>query len=109
MNVQEFETAYRLGTNFVTLIFNDCSYGLIKWKQDMQYGHHQYVDFTNPDFVKMAESFHAIGYRIEKTEDLLPTLKKAFQQNKPVIIDCPIDYDENMKLTEHLEELMKTL
>ena len=109
MNVQEFETAYRLGTNFVTLIFNDCSYGLIKWKQDMQYGHHQYVDFTNPDFVKMAESFHAIGYRIEKTEDLLPTLKKAFQQDKPVIIDCPVDYSENMKLTEHLEELMKTL
>lgn len=109
MNVQEFETAYRLGTNFVTLIFSDCSYGLIKWKQDMQYGHHQYVDFTNPDFVKLAESFHAIGYRITKTEDLLPTLKKAFQQNKPVIIDCPIDYAENMKLTEHLEELMKTL
>ena len=89
MNVQEFETAYRLGTNFVTLIFNDCSYGLIKWKQDMQYGHHQYVDFTNPDFVKMAESFHAIGYRIEKTEDLLPTLKKAFQQDKPVIHRLP--------------------
>lgn len=41
----------------------------------MQYGHHQYVDFTNPDFVKLAESFHAIGYRITKTEDLLPTLK----------------------------------
>ena len=109
MNVQEFETAYRLGTNFVTLIFNDSSYGLIKWKQDMQYGHHECVDFTNPDFVKLAESFHAIGYRIEKTEDLLPTLKKAFQQDKPVIIDCPIDYEENMKLTAHLEQLMKTL
>ena len=48
-------------------------------------------------------------YRIEKTEDLLPTLKKAFQQDKPVIIDCPIDYEENMKLTAHLEQLMKTL
>ena len=74
----------------------------------MQYGHHECVDFTNPDFVKLAESFHA-SYRIEKTEDLLPTLKKAFQQDKPVIIDCPIDYEENMKLTAHLEQLMKTL
>lgn len=109
MNCQEFETAHRLGTNFVTLIFNDRSYGLIKWKQDMQYGHHEYVDFTNPDFVKFAESMGAVGYRIEKTEDLLPTLIKAFKQDKPVIIDCPVDYSENMKLTHHLEELMKEL
>ena len=109
MNCQEFETAHRLGTNFVTLIFNDRSYGLIKWKQDMQYGHHEYVDFTNPDFVKFAESMGAAGYRIEKTEDLLPTLIKAFKQDKPGIIDCPVDYSENMKLTHHLEELMKEL
>lgn len=109
MNCQEFETAHRLGTNFVTLIFDDKSYGLIKWKQDNQFGHHCFVDFTNPDFVKFAESMGAIGYRIEKTEDLLPTLEKAFQQDKPVIIDCPVDYSENMKLTHHLEQLMKEL
>lgn len=109
MNCQEFETAHRLGTNFVTLIFNDCSYGLIKWKQDMKYGHHHYVDFTNPDFVTFAKSVGAIGYRINSTEELLPTLEKAFKQTKPVIIDCPIDYRENLKLTEHLKELMKTL
>lgn len=109
MNCQEFETAHRLGTNFVTLIFNDASYGLIKWKQDMHYGHHAYVDFTNPDFVKFSESVGAIGYRIKKAEELLPTLEKAFKQNKPVIIDCPVDYSENMKLTHHLEELVKTL
>lgn len=109
MNCQEFETAHRLGTNFVTLIFNDASYGLIKWKQDMHYGHHEYVDFTNPDFVKFAESVGAIGYRIKKTEELLPTLQKAFKQDKPVIIDCPVDYSENMTLTHHLEELVKTL
>ena len=109
MNCQELETAHRLGTNFVTLIFNDSSYGLIKWKQDMQYGHHVYVDFTNPDFVKFAESFGAAGYRVEKTEDLLPILKKAFSQDRPAIIDCPVDYRENMKLTAHLKELMKEL
>lgn len=109
MNCQEFETAHRLNTNFVTLIFNDKSYGLIKWKQDMQYGHHEYVDFTNPDFVKFAESFGAAGYRIEKTEDLLPTLEEAFAQDRPAIIDCPVDYSENMKLTEHLQQLMKEI
>ena len=47
--------------------------------------------------------------RIEKAEDLLPTLIKSFKQDKPVIIDCPIDYSENMNLTHHLEELMKEL
>ncbi|MCH4179581.1 MAG: acetolactate synthase large subunit [Megasphaera sp.] len=109
MNCQEFETAHRLGTNFVTLIFDDKSYGLIKWKQDMQYGHHSYVDFTNPDFIKFAESVGAIGYRIEKTEDLIPTLIKAFKADKPVIIDCPIDYRENMKLTDRLEKLMQEI
>ena len=75
----------------------------------MQFGHHAYVDFTNPDFVKFAESVGAIGYRIEKTEDLLPTLEEAFTQDRPVIIDCPVDYGENMKLTEHLKELMPNL
>lgn len=51
----------------------------------------------------------AIGYRITKAEDLVPTLKKAFEQNVPVIIDCPVDYAENTKLTAHLKELMEKL
>lgn len=109
MNCQEFETALRAGTPFVTLIFNDASYGLIKWKQMDQYGKSCYVDFTNPDFTKFAESMGAVGYRITRAEELVPTLEKAFEQNVPVIIDCPVDYSENTKLTAHLEELMKEL
>ncbi len=105
MNCQELETAARLHIPFVTLIFSDASYGLIKWKQEERYQHHTSVDFTNPDFVQLAESFHAQGYRIEKTEDLLPTLQKAFQQDVPVIIDCPVDYGENLQLTAHLAKL----
>ena len=75
----------------------------------MQYGHPAYVDFTNPDFVKLAESMGAVGYRITKAEDLLPTLEKAFKQEKPVVIDCPVDYSENMKLYHHLNELSEAL
>ncbi|MDQ0203961.1 acetolactate synthase large subunit [Pectinatus haikarae] len=107
MNCQEFETAIRLGTNFVTLIFNDCSYGLIKWKQEDHYKHSYGVDFTNPDFVKFAESMHAAGFRIKKAEELIPTLEKAFSLDVPAIIDCQVDYSENMKLTEHLQQLMQ--
>ncbi len=109
MNCQELETARREGIPFVTLIFNDSSYGLIKWKQMDQYGKSCCVDFTNPDFVRFAESMGCIGYRIEKAADLIPTLEKAFEQTVPVIIDCPVDYSENTKLTAHLKELMVQL
>ncbi|MCD8131637.1 MAG: acetolactate synthase large subunit [Lachnospiraceae bacterium] len=103
MNSQEYETALREHIPIVTLIFTDASYGLIKWKQMDRYQSSCYVDFTNPDFVKYAESMHAKGYRIEKVEDLLPTLEDAFRQGVPCIIECPVDYGENEKLSEYLK------
>jgi len=109
MNCQEFETAVRMNIPFVTLIVNDCSYGLIKWKQDDRFGEHCFVDFTNPDFVKFAESMHVKGYRIEKAEDLIPTLEDAFAQEVPCIIDCLVDYSENTRLTEYLKEVVSKI
>ena len=105
MNCQELETAVRLRLNIVVLIIDDASYGLIKWKQDDRFGEHCFVDFTNPDFVKFAESMYCRGYRVERTEDLIPTLEEAFRQECPVIIDCPVDYSENTKLTEQLRNI----
>lgn len=105
MNSQELETAVRNKINFVTLIFRDQSYGLIKWKQMDQYGRSCYVDFADPDFVKLAEAMHCVGYRVEKAEDLVPTLKKAFEQNAPVVIDVAVDYGENELLTQELSSL----
>ena len=102
MNCQELETACRIGTPFVTLIWNDGSYGLIKWRQMEQFGRSACVDFTNPDFRLLAESMHCKGYRIERAEDLLPVLEDAFEQKVPAIIDCRVDYGENIKLTERL-------
>lgn len=106
MNSQEIETAIRLGLSFVILIWTDSQYGLIKWHQLRHYGRPSHIDFTNPDFVKYAESFGAKGYRVESAEDLLPTLEKALQENTVTIVDCPVDYSENMKLTERLETLV---
>jgi len=105
MNSQEIETAMRMKTPFVILIWNDSEYGLITWHQLRHFGRPSHIDFKNPDFVKYAESFGAKGYRVEKTEDLVPTIKKAFADNTVVIIDCPVDYRENMKLTEKLKKL----
>ena len=103
MNSQEIETAIRIGTPFVTLIFNDASYGLIRWKQQARYGADMCVKFTNPDFVMYAESMGAKGYRVTRAEDLIPILKEALAQNIPAIIDCPVDYSENIKLTNTLK------
>ena len=106
MNSQEIETAMRINTPFVILIWNDCAYGMIEWKQLHVYGKTCNVHFNNPDFIKYAESFGAKGYRIERTADLLPTLKTALADNTVSIIDCPVDYGENMKLTAKLGEMV---
>lgn len=106
MNVQEIETAVRLQTPLVVLIWNDSGYGLIKWKQMNQFGRISHVDFGNPDFVKLAESFGAVGLRIERTEDLLPTLREALESDSVTIIDCPVEYSENLKLTATLGEMI---
>ncbi|MCI0354190.1 MAG: thiamine pyrophosphate-dependent enzyme, partial [Acidobacteria bacterium] len=65
-----------------------------------------HIDFTNPDFVKYAESFGARGYRVTSAAALLPTLKQALDDDTVVLIDCPVDYSENMKLTEKLGKLV---
>lgn len=106
MNSQEIETALRYGQAFVILIWTDAEYGLIKWHQLKKFGRSSNISFNNPDFVKYAESFGAKGYRVESASDLLPTLKQAIIDDTVVIIDCPVDYSENMKLTEKLGELV---
>ncbi len=105
MNCQELETALRVGTAFVTIIFNDGGYGLIEWKQEKQMGKSAFIKFGNPDFVKFAESMGLKGYRVEQTADFIPILKEALQQKVPSIIDCKIDYRENLKLSKKLGEL----
>jgi acetolactate synthase-1/2/3 large subunit len=105
MNSQEIETALRVGTPMVVLIWNDSEYGLITWHQLRRFGRPSHIKFNNPDFVKYAESFGAKGYRIERAADLVPTLKQALADDTVAIIDCPVDYSENMKLTEKLSRL----
>ncbi|GMQ96396.1 MAG: acetolactate synthase large subunit [Gammaproteobacteria bacterium] len=106
MNSQEIETAMRIGTPIVILIWSDSQYGLINWHQLKAFGRPSNIDFTNPDFVRYAESFGAKGYRVNSADELLPVLKQAINDNTVVIIDCPVDYRENMKLTEQLGDLV---
>jgi acetolactate synthase-1/2/3 large subunit len=105
MNCQELETALRLGLALVVLIWRDDKYGLIEWHQNRRFGRTSHIEFTNPDFVSFAESFGAKGYRVESAEDLAPILRRALADDTVVVVDCPVDYSENMKLTEKLGEL----
>jgi acetolactate synthase-1/2/3 large subunit len=105
MSVGEIETAVREGVRIVILVWVDGGYGLIGWKQDLHFGRRAAVSFTNPDFVRLAESFGARGYRIGSADELLPTLRKALDDEAVSVIACPVDYAENARLVERLGAL----
>jgi acetolactate synthase-1/2/3 large subunit len=105
MNSQEIETALRIGTPMVILIWVDDAYGLISWKMDLEIGHNVDTRFNNPDFVAYAESFGAKGYRITSADELLPTLREALAADTVSVIACPVDYSANSDLIASLGEL----
>lgn len=97
MNSQELETAMRLELPIVILIWRDDGYGVIRWGQQQRFGRTAGVEFGNPDLVRYAESFGAVGYRVTGPSELEPILREALQQKKPSVIDCPIDYQNNLR------------
>ncbi len=105
MNSQEIETAMRERVPLTVLIWQDDAYGLIKWKMDLELGHDVAIGFSNPDFVAYAESFGAHGYQVRSAADLLPSLTEALAADTVSVIACPVDYTENLRLTDALGEL----
>ncbi|MDQ6975165.1 MAG: acetolactate synthase large subunit [Mariprofundaceae bacterium] len=106
MNVQEMETAKRLDSNIVVMVWEDHAYGLIAWKQQNQFGHHTDLHFGNPNWMLLAESFGWSGHQVEKSIDLQNALHTAFSETGPSLIIIPIDYRENMKLTERMGNIV---
>jgi acetolactate synthase-1/2/3 large subunit len=98
MTAAELETAKRLGTNFVTVIFNDEGLGLIKYKHRKAYGRDYGCDFGNPDFVEFADSFGAKGYRVSSAQELKEVLAESLRDDELAVIDVPVDYSENNNL-----------
>ena len=105
MSAAEIETAVRERVPIVILVWVDGGYGLIGWKQDIHFGRRAAVSFDNPDFVRYAESFGARGYSIRAAGELLPTLRKALDDDAVSVIACPVDYRENARLVERLGAL----
>ncbi len=83
MNVQEMETARRLGSNFTAMVWEDHAYGLIAWKQDNEFGHHTDLDFGNPDWLKLADAFGWNGFACDKSTELKETLEASFVAERP--------------------------
>ena len=105
MNVQEMETAKRLGSNIVVMVWEDHAYGLISWKQDTQFGEHTDLSFGNPDWELLAKAFGWHGHYVHNAADLVATLEGAFDEQGPSLVVIPIDYRENPLLTKKLGEI----
>ena len=102
MNVQEVETAKRLGARFVALVLVDGRYGVIEANQRRRFGRTGGVEFGNPDFVQLARAFGVAGYAVASAAELLPTLRRALDEPGPVIVAVPIDPRENAKLADEM-------
>jgi acetolactate synthase I/II/III large subunit len=102
MNCQELETARRLRTPFVNVIWENRQYGSIVWKQDKKFGEHFGVDFGNPDFVKLAEAFGLPGWRCESPDDFPRHLREALSTDLPSVVVLPIDYSIDVAISEEL-------
>ena len=98
MNSQELETAVRLKLNLIVLILNDNGYGMVRWKQAAMGFRDFGLEFENPNFVKYAESYGAIGHRLEDTQDLRPLMQSCIAREGVHVIDIPIDYSENDRI-----------
>lgn len=110
MNSQELETAIRLKLNLVVLILKDNAFGMIRWKQAVDHFPDFGLTFSNPDFVKYAESFGAHGVKVDKIENFIPILEQAFQSGGVHLVVFPIDYSENKRvLVDEIEERFKHL
>lgn len=109
MNVQEMETAKRLGVNITMMVWEDNAYGLIAWKQSNEFGRHTDLSFGNPEWLGLAAAFGWHGHRCENSADLEGVLRRSFEEPGPSLVVIPIDYRENPKLTKKLGELTATI
>jgi acetolactate synthase-1/2/3 large subunit len=109
MNLQEMETAKRLNSSIVVMVWEDGGYGLISWKQDTEFGRHTDVGFSNPDWLGLADAFGWHGHVVNRSRDLPGTLRQALEASGPSLVVVPIDYRENMRLTRRLGRLTQTM
>ena len=107
MNLQEMETARRLNSNLVMMVWEDKAFGLISWKQEDSYGRHTDLSFGNPDWLELASAFRWQGAHVNNSDELRDKLESALENSGPSLLVLPIDYRENQVLTKKLNDLQE--
>jgi acetolactate synthase-1/2/3 large subunit len=103
-SANELETAVRLNSHLVHMIWIDGHYDMVGTQERIKYGRTSGVDFGPVDHVKYAEAFGATGLRIQYPDEIASTLRKAFNTAGPVLIEVQVDYRDNAKLFEDVHE-----
>ncbi len=102
MNVQEMETIARLGLDVTVVVWEDAAYGLIAWKQQVEFGRHTDLSFTNPNWVGLAAAFGWRGEHVDASRHFAPALRRALDHRGPALLVAAVDYRENLELSRRL-------
>jgi acetolactate synthase-1/2/3 large subunit len=97
MNIQELATAVHYKLPVKIAIMNNGFLGMVRQWQELFYNRrYSYTELENPDFVKLAEAYGAVGIRVNKKSEVRPALEEAMAVDKPVVLDFPIEREENV-------------
>lgn len=100
----ELKNAVKYKCNLVHFVWNSKSYDMVAFQEIMKYGHTSGVELEDLDYVKFAESFGAVGLRVNNVNELSEVMQKAFSYtNVPVVVEIPIDYKDNLELAKKLD------
>ncbi len=92
MNIQELATCVEYNIPVITCIINNGYLGMVRqWQEKLFDKHYSQTKISAPDFVKLAEAYGALGFRVEKEEDIIPVLQQAIEVRRPVFIDFVVE------------------
>jgi acetolactate synthase-1/2/3 large subunit len=103
-SAMELETAVRLKANIVHMVWIDGTYDMVAVQEKLKYGRPSGIALGPVDVVKYAEAFGAKGLMIRTPDEIIPVLKRAFEVAGPVIVGVHVDYRDNPKLFEMVNE-----
>ena len=100
MNVQELETAKRLGTAIVCIVLVDDRLGIIEANERRIFGRTFATEFGNPGFVELARAFGIAGFAVPTARELFPTLRRALDLGEPALVAVPWDHRANERIAD---------
>ena len=92
MNIQELATCVDYNIPVIVAIINNGWLGMVRqWQERIFHKHYSQTKISSPDYVKLAEAYGALGFMVDKEEDVIPTLKKAIEARRPTLIDFRVE------------------